>query len=65
VGLVILPAYVHHKPRLLLRAIAAGIPVITTAACGVTGLPGVTIVPAGKLEPLIDAINRSARCQVG
>jgi hypothetical protein len=57
VGLVILPAYVHHKPRLLLRAIASGIPV--------TGLPGVTIVPAGKLEPLIDAINRSARCQVG
>ncbi len=63
VGLVVLPAHVHHKPRLLLRAIAAGIPVIATAACGVTGLPGVTIVPAGEPESLIDAIKRSVHCQ--
>ncbi len=59
VGLVVLPAHVHHKPRLLLRAIAAGIPVITTAACGVTGLPGVTIVPEGDVSAFVNAIADS------
>jgi hypothetical protein len=56
VGLVVLPAYVHHQPRLLLRAIAAGIPVIATSACGVSGLPGVTTVPAGDVAALVKCI---------
>jgi VanW like protein len=63
VGVVVLPAHVHHKPRLLLRAIAAGIPVIATAACGVTGLPGVMIVPEGDVSALVNAIANSALCR--
>jgi VanW like protein len=56
VELIVLPAYIHHKPRLLLRAIAAGIPVIATAACGVSGLSGVTIVPTNDVDALVKAI---------
>jgi hypothetical protein len=47
---------VQHQPRLLLRAIAAGIPVIATAACGVSGLPGVTTVPASDVAALVKCI---------
>lgn len=38
VGLVILPAFVEHNPRILLRAIACGIPVIASSACGLANL---------------------------
>ncbi|MEP7008643.1 MAG: VanW family protein [Sphingomonas bacterium] len=31
---VVLPAIVEHRPHTLLRAVAAGLPVIATAACG-------------------------------
>lgn len=56
VGLVILPAHVEHKPRLLLRAIACGIPVIATDACGLGEMAGLTIVPVGDVERLRSAI---------
>jgi glycosyltransferase involved in cell wall biosynthesis len=45
VGLVILPAFVEHNPRILLRAIACGIPVIASSACGLGNLKGVTNIP--------------------
>ncbi len=38
----ILPAYVAHQPRPLLRALAYGVPVIASRACGLGGLAGVT-----------------------
>jgi hypothetical protein len=57
VGLVILPAHVEHKPRLLLRAIAAGIPVIASDACGLGEMTGVTIVPMGDVGALRSAIR--------
>jgi glycosyltransferase involved in cell wall biosynthesis len=57
VGLVILPAHIEHQPRVLLRAIAAGIPVIASAACGLGNLPGVTTVPTGDIAALKAAIN--------
>lgn len=56
VGLVVLPAYVEHCPRLLLRAIAAGIPVIASDACGLEDMPGVVTVPAGDQESLQAAV---------
>jgi glycosyltransferase involved in cell wall biosynthesis len=59
IGLVILPAHVEHKPRILLRAIACGIPVIATDACGLGEMPGLTIVPVGNLDALRSAIARS------
>jgi hypothetical protein len=56
VGLVILPAYIEHKPRFLLRAIACGIPVIATDACGLGEQTGVTTIPVGDLDALRSAI---------
>jgi hypothetical protein len=38
---VVLPAWVENQPRRLLQAVAAGIPVIASEACGLAGLPGV------------------------
>ncbi len=56
VGLVILPAHIEHKPRFLLRAIACGIPVIATEACGLGKMAGVTTIPIGDVDALRSAI---------
>ena len=42
---VVLPAIVEHRPATLLRALAAGLPVIATEACGLPSQPGLTLVP--------------------
>ncbi len=55
-AVVVLPAHIEHQPRLLLRAVAAGIPVITSRACGLSNLPGVCEVPTGDTAALRDAI---------
>jgi hypothetical protein len=57
VGLVVLPAYVEHCPRLLLEAIASHIPVIASTACGIDGLPGVKLVAPGESAALIQAMQ--------
>ncbi|TYQ23572.1 hypothetical protein PseudUWO311_22255 [Pseudanabaena sp. UWO311] len=61
VGLVILPAFVEHNPRILLRAIARGIPVIASSACGLGNLRGVTNIPVdcnpSRLTELITNLN--------
>jgi len=36
---VVLPAWIEHQPRLALRALAMGIPVIATAGCGLPDHP--------------------------
>jgi len=59
VGLVVYPAYVEHQPRLLLRALAAGIPVVATAACGLGPRPGLTLVPAGDYSALRQAVEQA------
>ena len=41
---VILPSWVEHQPRRLLKAVAAGIPVFASRYCGLEGVEGVTIV---------------------
>jgi hypothetical protein len=56
IGLVVLPAHVEHQPRLLLRAIAADIPVITTPACGLGEQAGVITVPTGDIAALTEAM---------
>ncbi len=58
VGAVVLPAYVEHRPRLLLSAIARGIPVIASEACGLHDLPGVAIVSTGDSQALAAAIQK-------
>lgn len=38
-SVLVLPAWIEHQPRLALRALASGIPVIATAACGLPEHP--------------------------
>ncbi|CAN5665102.1 hypothetical protein BH09VER1_BH09VER1_01040 [soil metagenome] len=56
-AVVVLPAWVEHQPRRLLRAVAAGIPVIASEACGLKNVPGVTTIPCGDAEALKSAIT--------
>ncbi|MGQ3012320.1 MAG: VanW family protein [Flavobacteriales bacterium] len=44
-ALLVLPAYVEHQPRILLQALAAGIPVIASAACGILPQEGLYLLP--------------------
>jgi hypothetical protein len=60
-ALVVYPAYVEHQPRLLLRALAAGVPVVTTPACGLAPTQGLTLVPAGDFA----ALKRAVQAQLG
>ncbi len=46
------PALVEDQPRRLLAALAAGVPVIASAACGLPAQPGLTIVPADDAAAL-------------
>lgn len=55
---VVLPAWVEHEPRALIAAIARGIPVVATAACGLRDLHGWSEVPAGDVETLRAALKR-------
>ena len=57
VAVVVQPAIAEDRPRHLLTALAAGIPVVATAACGLAPQPGLTIVPAGDLGALIAALR--------
>jgi hypothetical protein len=57
--LVVLPAFVEHRPRRLLVAAAAGVPVIATSACGVDDVANVTSVPAGDSGYLRTAVLES------
>ncbi len=50
-GLVI-PAWVEHEPRLALRALAMGLPVIASKACGLAPHPLLREIDAGDVEAL-------------
>ena len=56
VSAVVLPAFVEHNPRALLRARAAGVPVIASRECGLPRQPGVCLVPAGDVSALSAAL---------
>lgn len=51
---LVLPAYIENQPRLVLEAIAKGIPVIISKACGIEPGAGVTIIetPADLLTAM-------------
>jgi hypothetical protein len=59
VAVVVQPAIAEDRPRHLLAALAAGIPVIATPACGLAEQHGVTMVPADDLGALIAALRAS------
>ena len=61
--LVVLPAWIEHQPRGLLAAIACGLPVIATAACGLSLSPQWGCVPDGDVAGLRRAIVQRLRLQ--
>ena len=58
VDVVVLPAFVEHKPRRLLEAVAAGTPVIASTACGLEHVKEVINVSAGDGNALRKEIER-------
>ena len=54
---VVLPAFIEHRPRRLLQAVASGVPVIATASCGVENVEGVSIIPEGDANALRAALS--------
>ena len=54
--LVVLPAWIEHQPRSLLTAMARGIPVIATAACGLPMASTWDCVPEGDVAALRAAV---------
>jgi hypothetical protein len=55
--LVVSPAHLETAPRRLLSALARGLPVIASDACGLDPEPGLTVVPAGDAIALREAIE--------
>jgi len=56
--LVVLPAYVEHRPQRLLKAAAAGVPVIASSACGVENIDGIETIDVSELRHIGDLINK-------
>jgi glycosyltransferase involved in cell wall biosynthesis len=54
---VALPAHVEHAPRALLRALAHGLPLVATAACGLAAVPGWREVVPGDVDGLVAALE--------
>ncbi|MBB4223129.1 VanW family protein [Variovorax guangxiensis] len=54
---VVLPAHVEHAPRALLRAVAAGVPVVASTACGLGAPSGVREIAPGDVEALRTALR--------
>ena len=54
---VVLPAYIEHQPRALLQALAMGLPVVASTACGLTAQPGLMEIEAGDTQALEQAIR--------
>lgn len=57
--LVVLPAFVEHRPRRLIAAAAAHIPVIASEACGVGNVAGIETVKTGDARELSLSIRRA------
>jgi VanW like protein len=53
---VVQPALAEAAPRRLLAALAHGVPVIATPACGLHPQPGLILVPAGDVDALAAAM---------
>ncbi len=50
--LVVLPAFVEHKPRRILQAIANEIPIVVSKACGLENIAGVEVIRIGDAYEL-------------
>jgi len=58
---IVLPAWIEHEPRLALRALALGIPVIATHACGFAPHRLLTMLDAGDSKSLREAMQKCAQ----
>lgn len=56
IALVVLPSYIEHQPRLILKALANHIPVIATDVCGIPESDNLTIIPVGDYNVLKAAV---------
>jgi hypothetical protein len=61
VDVIVQPAIVEDQPRRLLAALAAGIPVIATPACGLDPQPGLKLIPPADPEALIAALASASQ----
>ena len=61
VDVVVQPSLVENAPRRLLEALARGIPVVATPACGLAPREGLALIPHGDVAALCTAI----RCAAG
>lgn len=59
IGLVVYPTYIEHQPRQLLKALAKGIPVITTPACGLEKSDNVSIVDLEDFDGMKNEIRKA------
>jgi hypothetical protein len=59
VGAVVQPALVEERPRRLLQAIASGVPVICSAACGLGKFHGWSEVGYGDCEALAASLSKT------
>ena len=57
VSAVVQPALIEDKPRALLRALSAGLPVIASPACGLPAQPGLTLVASDEPLALTTALR--------
>jgi glycosyltransferase involved in cell wall biosynthesis len=57
VAVVVLPSWIEGRPAQLLQALQAGIPVIASAACGLPPQPGLTLIAAGDIAALKEALR--------
>lgn len=57
VAAVVQPAIVEEAPRRLLAALAAGVPVIASPACGLDPQPGLTLIPPGDPAALAAVLS--------
>ena len=60
---LVIPAWIEHEPRIALRALASGIPVIASRACGLRPHPLLTEIDAGDVSGLRGAIENLARTE--
>lgn len=54
---VVQPAFIENNPRVLLRALSAGVPVIATPGCGLEGFSNLILVPEGDATALAHALR--------
>jgi uncharacterized low-complexity protein len=58
VAAVVHPALIEEQPRRLLAALAAGVPVVATTACGLSPRPGLTLIPEDDGAALTRALSQ-------